>query len=72
MSGVRSVFAIAARLLARITGLPIKTIGEACRQQSRALIEALILQVHERLAQGQKTKDVFTQLFAKQQAMAVA
>ena len=52
--------------------LPIKTIGEACRQQSQALIEALILQMHERLAQGQKAQDVFTQLFAKQQAMVVA
>jgi hypothetical protein len=30
------------------------------------------VQAHERLAQGQKTKDVFAQLFAKQQALAVA
>ena len=52
--------------------LPIKTIGEACRQQAQALIEALILQMHEQLQQGQKTQDVFTQLFAKQQTMAVA
>ena len=48
--------------------LPIKTIGEACRQQAQALIEALILQTHERLQQGQKAKDVFAQLFIKQQA----
>ncbi len=52
--------------------LPIKTIGEACRQQSQALIEALILQMHQQLQQGQQAKDVFTQLFAKQQTMAVA
>ena len=52
--------------------LPIKTIGEACRQQAQALIEALILQMHEQLQQGQKAQDVFTQLFAKQQTMVVA
>jgi len=49
--------------------LPIKTIGEACRQQTQALIEALILQAHERLQQGQQAKDVFAQLFAKQQVL---
>ena len=49
--------------------LPIKTIGEACRQQTQALIEALILQAHERLQQGQQAKDVFAQLFAKQQVI---
>ena len=52
--------------------LPIKTIGEACRQQGQALIEALIMQMHEQLQQGQKAQDVFTQLFAKQQTMAIA
>ena len=46
--------------------LPIKTIGEACRQQSQALIQALILHAHERLQQGQKIQDVFATLFAKQ------
>jgi SRSO17 transposase len=49
---------------------PLKTIGEACRQQAQALIEALILQTHERLQQGQKAKDVFAYLFAKQQVTA--
>ena len=52
--------------------LPIKTIGEACRQQAQALIEALILQTHEHLQQGQEIKDVFAHLFAKQQVVAVA
>jgi SRSO17 transposase len=52
--------------------LPIKTIGEACRQQTQALIEALILQAHERLQQGQKAQDVFAYLFAKQQVMLTA
>jgi SRSO17 transposase len=45
---------------------PIKTIGEACRQQTQALIEKLLLYVHERLMQGQQAEEVFTHLFAKQ------
>ena len=49
--------------------LPIKTIGEACRQQAQALIEALIIQAHEQIQQGQKVQIVFAQLFAKQQVM---
>ena len=49
--------------------LPLKTIGEACRQQAQALIEALILQTHERLQQGQTAADIFAQLFAKQQVL---
>jgi SRSO17 transposase len=48
------------------SGLPIKTIGEACRQQAQTLIQALILYVHQRLQQGQEAKDVFAHLFAKQ------
>jgi SRSO17 transposase len=47
--------------------LPIKTIGEACRQQAQALMQALILYVHERLQVGQKAEDLFASLFAKQQ-----
>ena len=50
--------------------LPIKTIGEACRQQAQALIEALILHTHDRLQPGQKAQDIFAQLFAKQQRFA--
>jgi hypothetical protein len=46
--------------------LPIKTIGEVCRQQAQALIEALILYAHERLQLGQRAADIFTTLFAKQ------
>jgi hypothetical protein len=52
--------------------LPIKTIGEACRQQAQALIEALILSASQQLEQGQKAQDVFAHLFAKQQVSAVA
>jgi len=51
--------------------LPIKTIGEACRQQAQALIEALILYASQQLEQGHKAKDVFAHLFAKQQGLAV-
>jgi SRSO17 transposase len=52
--------------------LPIKTIGEACRQQAQALIEALILHASRQLEQGQKAQDVFAHLFAKQQVSALA
>lgn len=47
--------------------LPIKTIGEACRQQAQALIEALILHASQQFERGQKAQDVFAHLFAKQQ-----
>jgi hypothetical protein len=47
--------------------LPRKTIGEACRQQAQALIEALILYAHEQLQRGQQAVDIFATLFAKQQ-----
>ena len=47
--------------------LPIKTIGEACRQQAQALIQSLILYAHERLQLGQRAEDIFAYVFAKQQ-----
>jgi len=46
---------------------PLKTIGEACRQQAQALVQALILYAHERLQLGQRAEDIFAHLFAKQQ-----
>ena len=49
--------------------LPLKTIGEACRQQAQALMQALILYVHERLQLGQKAEDLFAYVFAKQQTV---
>ena len=52
--------------------LPIKTIGEACRQQAQALIEALILSASQQLEQGHKAQDVFAHLFAKQQVSVMA
>lgn len=51
--------------------LPLKTIGEACRQQTQSLIQALILYAHEKLEQGHKAQEVFASLFAKQGGLAV-
>jgi hypothetical protein len=48
---------------------PIKTIGDACRQQAQALIERLLLYVHERLLQGHPADVVFAHLFAKQRPL---
>ena len=48
--------------------LPIKTIGEACRQQGQALIQKLIVYVNVQLQRGLSIDVVFTYLFAKQQA----
>ena len=45
--------------------LPIKTIGEACRQQAQALMQALILYAHEHLQLGQRVEDLLGSLFAK-------
>jgi len=45
---------------------PIKTIGEIVRQQTRQLIENLLLHTHELLDQGIDVSQVFAQLFAKQ------
>jgi SRSO17 transposase len=45
---------------------PSKTIGEACRQQAQALIQALILHAHDLLKQDVKVQEVFEILFAKQ------
>ena len=47
--------------------LPVKTIGEACRQQAQALIEAVILSAHEQLQHGQQAVDLLATLFAKRQ-----
>jgi SRSO17 transposase len=47
---------------------PIKTIGEACRQQGQALIEKLIRFVNVQLQQGQPMEEILAYLFAKQQA----
>jgi SRSO17 transposase len=49
---------------------PVQTIGAACRQQTQALIEAMILYAHDQLQRGQHVKDVFARLFAKQRLVA--
>jgi hypothetical protein len=49
--------------------LPIKTSGEAGRQQAQALMQALILYAHEHLQLGQRVEDIFGSLFAKQQTV---
>jgi len=51
---------------------PIQTIGDVCRQQAQALVQALILHAHHLLQQGKPVQEVFTQLFAKQQVMATS
>jgi hypothetical protein len=52
----------------RTQGL-MQTIGDACRQQGRALLQKLLLFVHEQLSGGATAEHVFAHLFAKQQDM---
>jgi hypothetical protein len=52
----------------RTKGL-IQTIGDACRQQGRAVLQKLLLFVHEQLSDGATVDHVFAQVFAKQQGM---
>jgi DDE superfamily endonuclease len=48
---------------------PLKTIGEVCRQQAAALIQALLVHAHERLLRGVTIEDVVANLFAKQRSL---
>jgi SRSO17 transposase len=50
---------------------PVKTIGEACRQQGQALIEELIMHGHQLLQAGASAREVMGRLFAKQQPVMV-
>ena len=52
----------------RTQGL-IQTIGDACRQQGRALLQRLLVFVHDQLSQGLTADQVFAQLFAKQRGL---
>jgi hypothetical protein len=52
----------------RTKGL-IQTIGDACRHQGRALLQRLLVFVHDQLAQGATADHVFAQLFAKQRGI---
>lgn len=56
----------------RQSRLPIKTIGQACRQQAQALMEMLILYSSKQLEQGHKAEELFAFLFAKQQVSSIA
>jgi hypothetical protein len=47
----------------------IQPIGDACRQQGRAVLQRLVMFVHDQLSHGTTVAQVFTQLFAKQQGM---
>jgi len=55
----------------RTRGL-IHTIGDACRQQGRALIQQLLVFVHDQLSHGVKVDRVFERLFARQRRIAPA
>lgn len=44
----------------------IQTIGDACRQQGRAVLQRLLLFVYDQLSHGATVAQVFTQLFVKQ------
>jgi hypothetical protein len=47
----------------------IHTIGDACRQQGRALLQQLLVFVHDQLSQGTTADHVFARLFAKQRGI---
>jgi hypothetical protein len=52
----------------RTKGL-IQTIGDSCRQQGRALLQQLLVFVHDQLSQGLTADHVFAQVFAKQRGL---
>jgi DDE superfamily endonuclease len=55
----------------RTRGL-IQTIGDACRQQGRAVLQRLLVFVHDQLSQGAQVDRVFERLFARQRGMVPA
>ncbi len=55
----------------RTRGL-IQTIGDACRQQGRAVLQRLLVFVHDQLSQGAQVDQVFERLFARQRGMVPA
>jgi hypothetical protein len=52
----------------RTQGL-IRTIGDACRQEGRAVLQRLLVFVHDQLSHGALVDHVFAQLLAKQRGM---
>jgi hypothetical protein len=55
----------------RTKGL-IHTIGDTCRQQGRALLQRLLMFVHDQLSHGATVDGVFERLFAKQRGLVTA
>jgi DDE superfamily endonuclease len=55
----------------RTKGL-IQTIGDACRQQGRAVLQKLLWFVHEQLSDGATIDHVLAQIFAKQRGIVPA
>jgi len=47
----------------------IQSIGDACRQQGRALLQQLLVCAHDRLASGATVDHVFAYLFAKKRGI---
>jgi hypothetical protein len=52
----------------RTKGL-LHTLGDACRQQGRAVLQRLLIFVHEQLSQGDATDHGFAWLFDKQRGL---
>jgi hypothetical protein len=52
----------------RTKGL-IQTLGDACRQQGRALLQRLLVSVHDQLSHDATVDHLYGQLFAKQRGM---
>jgi hypothetical protein len=52
----------------RTTGL-IQTLGDACRQQGRALLQRLLVFVHDQWSPGVTADHVLARIFAKQQGI---
>ena len=76
--GTHGCLVFVAYALLHLTGLPavpdrtkglMQTLGDACRQQGRALIQKLLLFVHDQLSHGTTADRVFAQLFVKQRGM---
>jgi len=52
--------------------VPVRTIGEVCRQQAAALLQRLLLYAHDRILGGVTIEEVMVTLFAKYQGVAPA
>ena len=50
----------------------IQSIGDACRQQGRALLQQLLVFVHDRLSSGATVDHIFAYLFAKKRGIVPA